>query len=991
MCIFNRSALSNDSSNKNKTATNRNRLTLSSRAGSLNPFFNPIQSQPPIISPQSSDPSNTQTVSSYKIVALPTTTSKTFTSTVLSADPISTTSTAVPTQVQKIVNDESIKKVLPDHYYYSEQDGDYYDNIDELSIPSSTVKTLNHDSSNSLSQSSSPPFKSFIFSNVESELRFKLPSFTEPRYDQSTLKSFFMNNLPSTITEDISLSSMKKILTTTEKSIARDFEVQRQKILSFIISENQPSSFKAPNSTTATARIGTTRSTNHNNNKPSSPSLVVNTINKNDFNHAFVNMQPTLESTVTSNLTNNLERVQTPKTTKLLSRDRSYKSNPIKLSLSTNLDSFKNVPAKLASDRLSSKETLKKISLNNAKQPVIQSLYLNPIEPTTYTPSKPYHVSTESSTKSQISPSPYNTFGDGNDEIEDAEIEDRENLMIHSRRRPFVNDYLSSTSTLEISPRFSLRSTTLASDIVNKVLTTFKPFVNSTSSKINESTTLKSISQSFTSRGILFKEILNKTLEPQINLKPVVSPYLSLETQRLTNAIRTTTQSLTNPKISRDSTTKSSHPLPTSTYRSYFFITAPPKNISTFLFPETSSTVITTSQSPLMTNKPLILDNVKQIGSTIEHSRGKYRPYLSSSQVLNSIDGDATPTTYSPRHRYYTRTNFLNDIQTSTSTEQPIIRRKIIRLKSALSPPLENKLEGHSPTERIDITTYTPSKRIFIDNNFIPSPTRNTSDFRPIITKLNEFIRKLSHTTYFFSTTTQLPKNVSTHSSYNNLTSDNVESSSASVVELTEKPYVTRYKADNINKNNNNLRNVTEKHETSTKKFRATVEMPEINNSFDGDEDELSTYDEEEIEKLPFDDYIDEHTHSSTYSPLHSTYSTIAKSSDNVTKDVTLTVTALPLNISIVTLGPTEKNNNLVLSTLTTINPKSLIPPRATRVNNQLKSSIIASGLPRRNSNSASIKCNDVSSNAKCNEIPSRYKEKLFLNKFTSKEKKLVI
>lgn len=980
--FLNRSTLSNGSSNNNKTATNRNRLTLSSRAGSLNPFFVPIQSPSPIISPKSS-PSNIHTVVPYT-KTLPTMTSKTITSTVFSTDLISTTSTAVPPQVQ-IVNIKPNKNEnpLPDqYYYYSEHDSDYYDNIDEISIPSSTIKALNkNNSSNSLSQSSTP-VKSFIFPNVESELRFKLPALTEPRYDQSTLKSFFMNSQPSTITEGnmnkgISLGSLKKLLTTTEKSnsmkpSARDFEVQRQKILSFIISENQPSSFKAPIITSTTQKSSTNSENNKSSFSPSSSSYVISE-NKNQFNNAFVNMQKSIESTTLKSYltTTNAPQAsaQTLKTTKLLSSTRdqiNYNNKPIRLTLSTNLDSFNKKPTKLVDDQLQMEE----IQSIKSRQPERQSLYLKPIEPTTYAPPKPYRVSTETTKKTEISSSTYNAIDNyEDDEIEDVEIEDPESLLTHSRRRPYVNDYISSTS--QIPTRFPPRSsTTKVPEILSEILTT-------TSSALTESITQKSIVQSFTSRGLVFKEILNKTLEPQVHLKPIVSPYISLETQRLTNAIRTTTPRTTNPIIHRETTTES-FSSPTSTYRSYFLITAAPKNISTFLFPETSNTIKTTSESPATINTPLVLSNVEQVSSTTEHNRGRYRPYFVSSQVPNSIDEFATPTTYSPRYRFNTRNNFVTDPQTSlTTSELPAVRRKVIRLKNALTTPIEKKSETSSSTERMDITTYTPSKRVFNDNNFIPSPTHDTSDFKPIITKLNEFIRKLSQSTDLFGTSTLPPRNVSITDSLNDLINENLDSQSESVVDVTRKPLIyTKYNFNNNYIKNNNLRNITNLHETSTKKFRATVEMPEMKVPFEN-ESSLNP-DEEENYKLPYDDDIDDvRAPSSTNAPLQSTHSsTITETSPDVTQYMKLTMTPLPLIENITTLAMTE-NNNLVLSTSTTANPKSLIPPRATRVNNQLKSSIIASGLPRRNSNSASIKCNDVSSNAKCNEIPSRYKEKI--------------
>lgn len=938
MYIFNRSKLSDSSSNQNKTATNRNRLTLSSRAGSLNPFFGPIPSFSPIIPQHISKPSPSiiHTPISYT-ETIPTTTIKTTSFTVPRTDSNFNPLTSVP-QVQ-IVNKKPIKNVdpLPDQYF--EQESDYFDKIDEVDIPSTAIKSFNKNSSNSLSQSSSS-IKSFIFPNLETELRFKLPALTEQRYDVSTLKSFFLKNQPSTTTEGISLASLKKLLTSTEKSMsarldAHNFEVQRQKILSFIISENQPSSFKAPSKT----------ATNHDLNKSSasSSSSYVSSFSNNKFNNAFENMHEPLESTTLSISTTNTPhvRAQTSKTTKLLSSPRdhiNFNNKLIRLTLSSNLN-----------NQLPLKDMVEEIQLIRSRQPEIQSLRLKPIEPTTYSPQKPYRASVEASKKSNISSATHNTNDIFGDENKDDEIEDPDSVSIHSRRRPYVNDYIS--STLQISTRFPTRNMTLTNANVSEIITTSQTPVTASGAK-------KTIAQNFTSRGLIFKEILNKTLESQVHSKPIVSPYISLETQRLTNAIRTTTPRTTNLEISRESTSMS----PASTYRSYFHSTAASKNISTFLFPETSSTIKTMSETPV-TPSALILNNVEQITSTTERSRGKYRPYSLSSQVPNSINENATPTTYSPRYRYNTRNNLMSDAySTSTTSEPPVTKRKVIRLKSGLIPP--QKPES-IPTKPLDVTTYASSRRAFIDNNFIPSPTYDTADFRPIITKLNEFISKLSHSADIFAAAPRLSQETSSLNDQNN---NKAESQFVSADELTEKPSIfsTRYsfnKSNNNNtSNNNNLSNFTESHETSTKKFRATVEMPEMKVPFKSDENESSSsYDEEENDELPFESDIN--------APLPSTFSTISETSTTVTQYET---TTFPL----MTLGSTE--HNLEPSTSTTENPKSLIPPRATRVNNQLKSSIIASGLPRRNSNSASIKCNDASANAKCNEIPSRYKEIIF-------------
>jgi hypothetical protein len=941
---FNRSSLS-DGINK-KTVNNRYRITLSARAGSSN---SPIQKvYVPLNSPSPSQNTPKPIHTKIHTETLPTTTLTSTTSTT------STTPQSVQVNFKLLNNDP-----LPDQYFYSEQDGlfEYYD---EISIPSSTVKPLTNinqnsfptsslPSSNSLSQSSisvksyalPETNNNYNFNNNNNNNGYKMPNLSESRYDQSTLKSYFKNanpTFPTTTTTTAATTRISTIVaptttttttttTSTEKSTstvkiptAHDYEVQRQKILSYIISENQPSSFKAP-STTTTEKVSTNA-------------------NYREFINAFVNTQTTPDSTT-------LDYSSTsplPKSTILLSREQ-----PIRLTLSSNLESFNKKPTRLTKDKDNlPRGSVEEIPLTKSRQP---SLHLKPIDPTTYSPLKPFRFTQPTTTASTttttttLKPDIVSSALSLDSSIDD-EIDDPESLVTHSRRRPYVNDLLSST----IPTRFPPRTTTEA------------PIITSEATTTQATTTQRSVVQTFTSRGLVFKEILNKTFEPQIFSKPIVSPYISLETQRLTNAIRTTTPRVNlNVKKETSTTTTTSQP---ATFRSYFLITAPPKINnsvpSTYLFPESVSTSSTVPPS----SSPLVLSTIET--STTENGRGKYRPFSS----FSSPGVGEEVTTYSPRARFTTRTSALVDYY--STSEQPVVRRKVVRLKTASSTTQKNfepvqfvpqktfdavKIENlkafepvqSSSTERVDVTTYTPKKNNL--DGFVPSQSRNISDFRPILSKLNEFISKLSYSGDIFGTTSKIST-----SSYNNLAqNDNV----AAVVEVTEKPFYQL--RNNFNNNNNFAKN---NHETSTKKFRATVEMPEMKVPLEI-YDEVA-YDEEEKEyDINHEAHVDvEILTSSTPAPLliNTTYSSL--SHETTTSTLTTTTTT--------TTTKTTPTTTSVLSTSTTTNPKSLIPPRATRINNAIKSSIIA-GLPRRNSNSASIKCNDVSSNAKCNEIPSRY------------------
>ena len=886
----------------------------------------------------------------------------------------STTSTSTSSPLISITKNDP----LPDHYYFSDHDDpiDYYDNVDEISIPSSSIKPFNNKknySSSSIQTSSSSLSQSTAQAVVRindqqyNRLQYKLPEYSEYRYDQSTLKSFFMSS-PTTESRIRSTTTEKptSIVVVPSTTTARDFEVQRQKILSFIVSENQPSSFKAPSSTTQKPLVFAT-------NKE------INS--KNNYYKAFVNTQestttishPNTTSTNSPRSQNKINQSPT-KTTILLSRDQLAQNKTIRLTLSSTLGSLNPFKSHQSSSNQYNQGSVEEIPLIRSRQPETrQSLHLKPIEPTTYSPQKPFRTSTETTEKPETTTVTMTTTLSPTSILLEDDAEELEPHIIHSRRRPYVNDFL--TNSNNIPTRFPPRSTTTEIPVDVSEFTTLAP---------TSSTTFRSVIQTFTSRGLVFKENLNRTFEPQ-NLKPIVSPYISLETQRLTNAIRTTTPRPN--EYTSKATTSTSLPLTSSTYRSYFLITAPIKDKSsipsTYLFPETSSPsstslLTTTSTTPVPSTikpAPFSISTESSYTST-ENSRGRYRPFVTFTSQ-NSIDEE--PTTYSPRLRYNTRTQTMVDSVSSSlpPTDQPVVRRKVVRLKTASNKSIDT-FNPSTDLNRIDVTTSTPLR--IVSEKFVASPSRETSQFRPIASKPNDFVSKLSYSSdspnsaalrQSSNTFNQLPKVNELHKTPS--------------LETGDKPFFyIRFKNSSLN---------LDPLETSTKKFRATVEMPEMNvptekdlHAFVDTENE-EVYDEEENDHqnssgsldIIVNDYRgnrgehevdnaykDKFLRSTTVAPstyhkiqFNTTYSTVSETSTS-TYQPTMTST-----LTSTSLRTTEKE-----PTTTTANPKSLIPPRTSRVNNAIKTSIVA-GLPRRNS--ASIKCNDISANAKCNEIPSRY------------------
>lgn len=902
----NRSSLSEVS--HDKTANNRIKITLSARAGSHSPFHKvSAPFYPPIPSQSPSTPTETHTES-----LPPTTVTQT------------TTSTSTVAPVPHFARTQS------DRYHFSAQDDplEIYDNVDEIRIPSShAINPLTHykrnhsfssirSSPSSLSLSTAP---ALVY--IQPAKHFRMHELSELRFDQSTLKSYFMAS-PSTMTT-----------TTTERPVsttsAREADIQRQKILAFIVSENQPSSFKAPSTTSQKPLVlATNKEINSNNQK------------------AFVHKQVPESTTsshpnTTSTRTQNVYQSPT-KTTLLVSRDQPLASQSVRLTLSSDLAAGSGQGG--GADEIA--------LIKSPLPPPRQTLHLKPIEPTTYSPQKPFRTSTAGEITITPEPSTTTAMPSSMAILLADEPSEFDPSVVHSRRRPYVNDFL--THANNMPTRFPPRSTSTSTTEVPLVVSEF------TTEAPSSTTTFRSIIQSFTSRGLVFKENLNRTYEPQ-SIKPIVSPYISLETQRLTNAIRTTTArpyeytTTTSPRVVTSTTA-----VPVSTYRSYFLITAPAKDKSssipsTFLFPEASTS--TTTQASLRPS-PF---SVKS--ESTESSRGRYRPYVTFTSQ-NAIDDE--PTTYSPRLRYNTRTQTMVDTVSSSSPPlEPVVRRKIVRLKSSALLAPANSFASSTESNRVDVSSPTPLR--VVSEKFVPSPSRETSQLKPLAPKA---VSKLSYSSDSPSTATRPSSN-----SFNQLPKEKPSS-----VELSNKPFFyIRFK--------NASSDFESQVDTTTKRFRATVEQAEMNVPT---ERELSAFDElkelydEEEKNHSFVDIIEEvdglhevdyaYVDSTTtvlpstygFAKLNSTYSTIFEKTSTSTQPTTSTLTSTSSRT-------TEKE-----LTTTTANPKSLIPPRTSRVNNAIKTSIVA-GLPRRNS--ASIKCNDISANAKCNEIPtspSRYYMKFF-------------
>lgn len=1014
----NRSSLSEGI--RNQTA-NRFILTLSARGPQVK--NEPIQN---VIIPKSF-PSHFQYIRSS--LSYTTSTNTIYTETVtLPTKTVKTSTTSKTTETPKVYSLPKIKHalVLPvDHYYYSDQiTQDYYDNVDEISIPSH-IESLNHIRNHSSSLQSSSASLFLPTSSPEIYVRLaeplvrntqsKFSEYSRPFYDQSTIKSFFMKpnasmpdhlplGTPKTEHNSEIAQSTTKVSTETRAQDSDPVQ-QQQKIQSFVVSDNQPSSFKAP---------------------PISPSFTLRTKSlvtnpNNNFNNynAFVNMQrlsttltpsTTIPSTIFSISTtpnsqftsiNNRNKNNSTPFFYLHSSNQSHELSRLKLSLDKlaqnkivqlTLSSELSLPSKKSAQFYRnpySQVSVEEIQLIKIRQPEkngnLQSLYLKPIEPTTYAPINPFKPSAPDSFKNPA------TFSFQNAIIDDSSESDS---FTHSRRRPYLNNLHSEP----INPtRFPPRTTTLnpsTSSSTTPFPTTTANVVTSPPNNLSNFKAFNENIQSFTSRGLIFKEALNRTFESQYQIKPIVSPFISLENQRFTNAIRNTSPSpQAKDYFSKYFSTTTNVPnIPT---RSYFLITAPSKETtlrsSTFLFPESST--LTTSSVYSTTHKPLITsESTTQFYSTVsttqtlssDHSRGRYRPYVTYA-TENSYDVEE-PTTYAPRMRYNTRTQTLVDTATSDLVETPQQRRKRIRSKTTTIPSQKSFEQFISSTEQMPHESTA---------KFVASPSRETSQFIPIYSKSNFSSNKSFSSEKFNATSLTLLKfndfkNVNESRHHFNEPQD-------SIIQITDKPiYYARYRFNNaINKGQ-----VLE--ETSTKKFRATIEMPEMNVPTEKQNEQSYFENEEnyvdENEKLnhslidPLDlienDYNREHEVDYAYvDSTNFTTSTTRMTSAITTIDTTIqpktgtSTEKLPLTTYSTTTSTQQPTTARTTTTthrttekpLSTTSPKSMIPPRVSRVNNAIKTSIEAT-LPRRIPNPSSAKCNDNSPNAlQCNEIPSRY------------------
>lgn len=721
--------------------------------------------------------------------------------------------------------------------------------------------------------------------------------------------------------------------TTTLSPIPSDIDSQRKRILNFVVSDAQPQSFQPRPSTTSTSTTTTTTTTTTTQPPQYSEQLGRELGSKN----AFVNRQASIKSypTTTTNAPNVLiSGIHLPP-------NRLPKNENIKLVLTSGLRDVSNEEVKQPEVEQGTVEIIPLYIRESNGRPLVDAT----VEPTTYAPAKPFRSVKRPAVQS--------------DTIVELDSQDGEESMTNIQKRPYEQ-------SLETAADASTPAS--ASKLVSKFSYKYldernyrnKPF-------INEPTPY------FTSRSNNFKEVLNKTYETSTTSKLFVSPYTSLRSILQDESVKSTSLRPVirpSPISNKNQTLPSSSPPP---FRSYYSITNTPRSTSTSSTthrlikstttePSTTESTTTTTKSTIPTTTvsapksdvwiPLSsteIDRYVKSPKFIQHNiRNQFQSF---STTENSVDSDE-PTTYAP-------------YQPENAYRRKIIRTRPVHVSST-PPPVEYDDEDNND-EALDVIRNDQFSKLLesvLDNN------------KP---KKYEARRGSNHVEPTTTTTTERYL-------------ENIFDSTTRIIEITDRPhqYFSHYRHLSTERTVGSAISSTQRyvnHTTTPKlsdeqlreKFRATVEMPEFN---------IPTESERKMYKqnAAADDVSDEFdlttlTNTITEVTTQSTSTTTVTAKPSRTTTVTTTTTTEELPVPSTSYTPKSSS---------TTNSINTIPPRASRVNAAIKTTIAAASLPRRvTSAPVTLKCTENSPNAKCNEIPSRY-HRDFLLKFKIKKKKRI-
>lgn len=530
---------------------------------------------------------------------------------------------------------------------------------------------------------------------------------------------------------------------------------------------------------------------------------------------------------------------------------------------------------------------------------------------------------------------------------------------------------------------------------------------NSNQSLVNLNRLVESI-QSFTSRGIVFKEALNRSITPSYYTKSVVSPFDSLAAQKrgekdkLRSSTVKTSVNVTplKPIIKGDLVAS----------RDGFIITSLGREVPKTLSPISTTSTTTEEMLPVTevawsetsthgSTESSVSGTASSVIDDQRHTklesinRGRYRPFLNYDIVESTT---ALPSTIRARNQVRKFTPPL-----IVSTDLPnAVRKKLIRVRP--TPGFKQKSTIGSTTEAVELDSSVESEIDDIEEayeRFVSNSTvQSSTEPQPIEKEIPGIRQRL-----IFKSSEDEPSIVSTSPKQEALIMPigmiRKGSEAYRTVQITERP---RYFAGS-------------KYETTqvvdtdrtTKRFKATVEMPEmrvpeqiteksieLSSEAPQDEDDSSPENDRHIahfvdpdQELVSGDESGEEL--DDYAFIETTPSDVLKAYDENTHRVkttkTTTTTERPSTIRHAEQTEAEKTKEILTTTThrqtttmdlspSTTHPRSMLPPRASRVNNAIKTTIAAAGIPRRLKPASSYsKCNENSPFAKCNEIPSRY------------------
>lgn len=762
----------------------------------------------------------------------------------------------------------------------------------------------------------------------------------KPHYDSEhsqtiSLQTGFRYNNPNANSND---NVANKSANQNDATNNRD-SAQRQKIHDFIVSEPRPQSFQSP---------------------PPRTTLTTNDIKL--VNNAFVNSNPESSSIIIVSTPSSIINTTSSKAPKTTSHPRDGIDAPTMLS--PNDDSIRFVLSNSKSSQNRTRDTSESMTLYMRQEALAQTTTTTTVRPrdrivvpTTYAPLKNWKLQYVKRPPAAVTTLPLNTIANS-----------------HSDDKKHASQFDEITFTTPVGP---------------------------VTSKYPTNDYNRPLSPGAGTRQQSFREILNKTYETSTPTKFHVSPYTSLKSLLSEESTKLSFRPTAGPP------NNTMPPSSSKPFRSYYIITAPPKKNTpdpttrppTNYFSNNEHTTTTPISITSSASTPAASSNYDW--TPISYSYNAKAPSGDSSRLApfkpteNSIyvdDVDMTtsfpirnhfPSTYYPRPTgytpmAYTPTTTPPSITTarimlapSGSTSERDHYRKVVRMRSKKKVNPSTGQTINEEPEIINGNHYGKFTGSVANDNEDKNVYRQPHRF-PLI---------------------DVSPNAESSTKHDDLLSNLPTKFYSNYRHVKEEKTLADYIRDNESEpqviDESGHRGVLGGHGQSGKheKFRATVEMPELNIPTESEiKAKLKQLEDTAEKDIETEEHYETTTTLSRQHIIDDSGSDSAKDRPNDNYDNRrMTITAIEQGLAPQTT--TRMNSNLTQTTTTqrTINSIHTSPPRASRVNAAIKTTIAAASLPpTRRSNTATtapirfatlplLKCTDSTPNAKCNEIPSRY------------------